>query len=235
MRVVTGAAEQKLSKPGCIEENGQRREMAFAIIAPALAAIGSLVSGVMNFFTDMFLTTPLRATLKHLEETELKTLKGDIRVLKARSLWERSGAVIMAEAAELSSLKPQLDELGVPLYAVVKEDVGTEVQNFRPFFNGEVLLDEKRRFYGPRERKMGLLAFLRVGVWMNGLRAFKRGFMGNVLGEGFVLGGVFVIGRGQQGILLEHREIEFGDKVNAEDVIRAARRIAQELMPLESK
>lgn len=139
------------------------------------------------------------------------------------------------EAAELSSLKPQLDKLGVPLYAVVKEDVGTEVQNFRPYFKGEVFLDEKKHFYGPRERKMGLLAFLRVGVWLNGLRAFKKGFMGNVLGEGFVLGGVFVIGRGQQGILLEHREIEFGDKVNIEDVIRAARRIPQELLPLEKK
>ena len=36
--------------------------------------------------------------------------------------------------------------------------------------------------------------------------------MGNVFGEGFVLGGVFVIG--QQGIFVEHREMEFGDKVN---------------------
>lgn len=45
---------------------------------------------------------------------------------------------------------------------------------------------------------MGLLAFLRLGVWMNGLRAFKNGFLGNVFGEGFVLGGVFVIGAGQQ-------------------------------------
>ncbi|KAK9530082.1 hypothetical protein VZT92_011613 [Zoarces viviparus] len=107
--------------------------------------------------------------------------------------------------------------------------------NFRQYFKGEIFLDEKRRFYGPRERKMGLLAFLRVGVWMNGLRAFRKGFMGNVLGEGFVLGGVFVIGRGQQGILLEHREIEFGDKVNTEDVIRAARRISQEFLPLERK
>uniref|UniRef100_A0A8D3A3J6 Peroxiredoxin-like 2A n=1 Tax=Scophthalmus maximus TaxID=52904 RepID=A0A8D3A3J6_SCOMX len=135
---------------------------------------------------------------------------------------------------QLSSLKPQLDELGVPLYAVVKEDVGTEVQNFRPYFKGEIFLDEKR-FYGPRERRMGILAFLRLGVWLNGLRAFKNGFMGNVLGEGFVLGGVFVIGRGQQGILLEHREIEFGDKVNIIDVIKAARRIPQELLPIERK
>lgn len=139
------------------------------------------------------------------------------------------------EAAELSSLKPQLDELGVPLYAVVKEDVGTEVKNFRPYFQGEVFLDEKRRFYGPRERKLGLLAFLRVGVWMNGVRAFRNGFVGNVLGEGFVLGGVFVIGQGQQGLLLEHREIEFGDKVNIEDVLQAVRKIPQELQSLEKK
>ena len=45
---------------------------------------------------------------------------------------------------------------------------------------------------------MGLSAFLRLGVWMNGLRAFQNGFLGNVFGEGFVLGGVFVIGTGQQ-------------------------------------
>lgn len=48
------------------------------------------------------------------------------------------------EAAELSSLKPQLEQLQVPLFAVVKEDVGTEVQNFRAYFKGEeIFLDEK--------------------------------------------------------------------------------------------
>ncbi|RVE59957.1 hypothetical protein OJAV_G00192910 [Oryzias javanicus] len=94
---------------------------------------------------------------------------------------------------------------------------------------GEIFLDEKRRFYGPRERKMGLLAFLRIGVWFNGLRAFRKGFLGNVLGEGFVLGGVFVIGRNQQGILLEHREMEFGDKVKISDVLHAVRRVTREL------
>lgn len=38
-----------------------------------------------------------------------------------------------------------------------------------------------------------------------------------------------------QGILLEHREMEFGDKVNIEDVIRAARRISQEPAPLQRR
>lgn len=54
--------------------------------------------------------------------------------------------ILFQEAAELSSLKPELDELGVPLYAVVKEDAGTEVQNFKAFFKGEVFLDEKVQF-----------------------------------------------------------------------------------------
>lgn len=58
------------------------------------------------------------------------------------------------EAAELSSLKPQLDELGVPLYAVVKEDVGTEVQNFRPYFKGEIFLDKKVPFFLPHNWKL---------------------------------------------------------------------------------
>ncbi|KAG7507400.1 redox-regulatory protein FAM213A-like [Solea senegalensis] len=207
--------------------------MAGGVVAEVAASVFGLITAVMNFFTNMFLTPPLSATIKHLEEAELKTLTGEPKTIRAKSLWETSGAVIMAEAAELSSLKPQLDELGVPLYAVVKEDIGTEVQNFRPYLKGEIFLDEKKRFYGPLERKMGLLAFLRPGVWLSGLRAFNKGFMGNIMGEGFVLGGVFVIGREEQGILLEHREIEFGDKVNIEEVLRAARRIPQELLSLE--
>ncbi|KAG9335631.1 hypothetical protein JZ751_004396 [Albula glossodonta] len=132
------------------------------------------------------------------------------------------------EASELSSLKPKLEELGVPLYAVVKENIGAEIQNFKPHFAGEIFLDDQRRFYGPRVRKMGFMGFLRTGVWKNGFRAFRRGFLGNVYGEGFVLGGVFVIGPGQQGILLEHREKEFGDKVNILAVLRTARKIGVE-------
>jgi hypothetical protein len=50
---------------------------------------------------------------------------------------------LLQEAADLSSLKPKLDELGIPLYAVVKEHVRTEVKDFQPYFKGEVFLDEK--------------------------------------------------------------------------------------------
>lgn len=45
---------------------------------------------------------------------------------------------------------------------------------------------------------MFLSMLLRIGVWRNLWRAYRRGFRGNLRGEGFVLGGVFVIGPGQQ-------------------------------------
>uniref|UniRef100_A0A3P9GYU6 Uncharacterized protein n=1 Tax=Oryzias latipes TaxID=8090 RepID=A0A3P9GYU6_ORYLA len=70
--------------------------MALGIVGDAVAAVGGLIAGVLNYMTDMFLTAPLKATLKHLEDTELKTLTGEIKTFKAKCLWEKSGAVIMA-------------------------------------------------------------------------------------------------------------------------------------------
>ncbi|KAA0717742.1 Redox-regulatory protein FAM213A [Triplophysa tibetana] len=136
--------------------------------------------------------------------------------------------VYLQEASELSSLKPQLDALGVPLYAVVKEKIGSEIQDFKPNFAGEIFLDETQAFYGPQQRKMGGLGFIRLGVWQNFIRAWKSGYQGNINGEGFILGGVFVIGSGKQGVLLEHREKEFGDRVGNESVLEAVKKIVVE-------
>ncbi|MBN3321879.1 F213A protein, partial [Atractosteus spatula] len=195
-----------------------------------LGALGAAIAGILLANTDLLLTKPAQASLDYLEDTDLKTLGEDEVTFKAKTLWDRTGAVIMAvrrpgEAAELSSLKPQLEELGVPLYAVVKENLGSEIRDFRPHFKGEIFLDEKRRFYGPQQRRMGLTGLIRLGVLHSFLRAWKKGFEGNVAGEGFVLGGVFVIGAGKQGILLEHREKEFGDKVNITSVLEAAKNV----------
>uniref|UniRef100_A0A3P9KLD1 Peroxiredoxin-like 2 activated in M-CSF stimulated monocytes n=1 Tax=Oryzias latipes TaxID=8090 RepID=A0A3P9KLD1_ORYLA len=66
-------------------------------------------------------------------------------------------------------------------------------------------------------------------------KARTHGFLGNVLGHGFVLGGVFVIGRDHQGILLEHREMQFRDKVNISDALHAVRRITRKLYKKQLK
>ncbi|KAL4612930.1 redox-regulatory protein FAM213A-like [Arapaima gigas] len=190
-----------------------------------LGAVGIVVVVVFFANTNMLLTNPTKATLAYLEDIDLQEIGKGNKLFKAQTLWEKTGAVVMAEASELSSLKPQLEESGVPLYAVVKENVGTEVQNFRHYFAGEIFLDEKQRFYGPQPRKMSGLGLIRLGVLQNYFRAKKKGFQSNMKGEGFTLGGVFVIGRGKQGILLEHREKEFGDKVDIPSVIEAVKKI----------
>ncbi|XP_066235514.1 large ribosomal subunit protein uL13m isoform X1 [Saccopteryx leptura] len=209
-------------------------------------ALGAAALALLLANTDMFLSKSQQATLQYLEEIDLKTLEKEPRTFKAKELWEKTGAVIMAvrrpgcflcreEAADLASLKPQLDELGVPLYAVVKEQIRTEVRDFQPYFKGEIFLDEKKKFYGPQKRKMMFMGFVRLGVWNNFLRAWNGGFSGNLEGEGFILGGVFVVGPGEQGILLEHREKEFGDKVNPASVLEAAKKIKPQASASEKK
>ncbi|XP_010863841.1 peroxiredoxin-like 2A isoform X2 [Esox lucius] len=201
--------------------------------------LGVLVAwlvGLILVNTDLFLPKSAPSTLEQLESTLLKTTTGDEETFEARGLWEENGAVVMAvrrpgcslcreEAAGLSSLKPQLDELGVPLYAVVKEDIGTEIQEFRPYFSGEIFVDEEQAFYGPKPRRMGLgFSLARLGVWQNLLRARKKGYEGNRKGKGLILGGVYVIGAGKNGILLEHREKEFGDKADLPSVLQSAQK-----------
>uniref|UniRef100_A0A7M4FXK9 Peroxiredoxin-like 2A n=1 Tax=Crocodylus porosus TaxID=8502 RepID=A0A7M4FXK9_CROPO len=154
--------------------------------------------------------------------------RGGARAPHVRSCpgcWRRAAPAAAAEASELSSLKPQLDQLGVPLYAVVKEKIGSEVEDFQHYFKGEIFLDEKKKFYGPHKRKMLFMGLIRIGVWQNFLRAWKNGFSGNLEGEGVILGGVYVMGAGKQGVLLEHREREFGDKVSLPSVLEAVEKI----------
>ncbi|CAK6974767.1 hypothetical protein GBF38_010377 [Scomber scombrus] len=198
----------------------------FSVWYVALAVIAALVFAVALANTDLFLTESVPAALEELSSAELQTTTGDGKTLKGQTLWEKNGAVIMVEAAELSSLKPQLDQLGVPLYAVLKEDLDTEVQNFRPFFNGEIFVDQERVYYGPTQRRMGLaLGLVRLGVLRNLVQAQKNGYHGNKKGEGFILGGLYVIEAEKQGILLEHREKEFGNKAHISSILEAAKKI----------
>ncbi|TKS85652.1 Redox-regulatory protein FAM213A [Collichthys lucidus] len=197
-------------------------------VTAVLKTVSLLVAEFISNITDWFQTKPAWANLEVLEAIELKTTGGVHERHKAKTLWEKTGAVIMVEAAELSSLQSQLQDLEVPLFAVVKENLGKELDCFKKYFSGKVYVDHKRNFYGPRERWMFLSMVLRIGVWRNLWRAYRKSFRGNFRGEGFVLGGVFVIGPGDQGILLEHREKEFGDKVNMLALLRTARKMHED-------
>lgn len=127
------------------------------------------------------------------------------------------------EAIELSSLLPDLEAHRVQLHAVVHETLG--VDEFRPFFKGNVYLDLEKKFYGPKERWTSLFSLLRFGVLKNIYRVKKKDIHGDLRGEGRLLGGVFVIGPGDQGILYEHQEKMFGDHADLKDVLAAVNNI----------
>ena len=70
-----------------------------------------------------------------------------------------------------------------------------------------------------------LAGFFRIGVWKAGLRALRKDIVWDLKGEGRILGGVFVVGPGSQGILLDHVAKDFGDEVDPKDVMTAVEKI----------
>ena len=127
------------------------------------------------------------------------------------------------EAAQLSKLEPTLSKLNIPLIAILHEELGHE--DFSPFFKGSVYFDPRKVFFGPVERRLLLLGFLRLQTYISGYQAHKSGTTGNLDGDGTLLGGVFVIGPGDSGIIFEHRERYWGDYVDTSEVLNAVDKI----------
>lgn len=199
--------------------------MAWLVGAGGIAAIASILAANWDWYKNS-----ARPDLAYLSAIKLKALDRSGKYLMAAELWSKSGAVIMVvrrpgwrlcreEALELSSLRPELDQKGVSLVGVVHEERGAK--EFQPYLNSPLYLDEEKKFYGPEQRWMFISGFLRLSVWRSSFRAKSKGVEGNFQGEGRLLGGVFVVGPGEQGILLDHKEKEFGDKVELQKVKEA--------------
>mmetsp|Transcript_11764 Transcript_11764/g.34973 ORF Transcript_11764/g.34973 Transcript_11764/m.34973 type:complete len:142 (-) Transcript_11764:132-557(-) len=130
------------------------------------------------------------------------------------------------------------------IVALVKEDVGTEVEDFRrDWWREEVLLDEPLQFYkalggGACHQPMGLAGFL--VMMLNPFSASRtkehakavkaKGVAGNFVGEGFVTGGVYVM-RPDGTAAYSFLEEEIGDHAPIEDVIRAVEMSSSEKTP----
>jgi len=107
---------------------------------------------------------------------------------------------------------------------VLGESLGAE--EFGQFFNGKAMfLDTDRTFYGPQIRRMHYWGFFRLENWINIYKSSKLGTPGNLEGDGTYLGGVYVLGPGNQGVVYEHREGTWGDNVNTTDVLEAVEKM----------
>lgn len=61
-----------------------------------LGAVGAALAGIFLANTDLCLPKAANASLEFLEDTDLRSTTGDNMVIKAKSLWEANGAVVMA-------------------------------------------------------------------------------------------------------------------------------------------
>uniref|UniRef100_A0A8C2ZII9 Peroxiredoxin-like 2 activated in M-CSF stimulated monocytes n=3 Tax=Cyclopterus lumpus TaxID=8103 RepID=A0A8C2ZII9_CYCLU len=61
-----------------------------------LGAVGAALAGVFLANTDLCLPKAVQATLENLEEADLRSTRDDENVIKAKSLWDKNGAVVMA-------------------------------------------------------------------------------------------------------------------------------------------
>ena len=127
------------------------------------------------------------------------------------------------EAVLLSKLEPTLSKLNIPLIAILHEELGHE--DFKPFFKGSVFYDPAKVFFGPIERRLFMLGFLRIQTYISAYQAHNSGTSGNLKGDGTLLGGVFVIGPGDTGSLFEHREKYWGDYVDTTDILKYVEKI----------
>jgi len=115
------------------------------------------------------------------------------------------------------------------LFGIVHEELG--VDEFRPYLqNLPIYLDDNKRFFEAiGDRWLGLTGFFKPSVWANLNRAKKKGFEGNMQGEGRLLGGVLVVGPKDTGILYEHREEVWGDHADLEEVVAVVKKAQDEM------
>lgn len=124
--------------------------------------------------------------------------------------------------------------------ALVKETVGTEVEEFhKNFWPGEILVDKEIQFYKalgggePHKPFSGVCAFLAMlaNPWSTSrtkqhLQKMKeKGVANNMVGEGFVTGGCYVI-RPDGTPAFSFLEEEIGDHAEVTQIIAALKGIA---------
>lgn len=140
-------------------------------------------------------------------------------------------------ALEASEKIAEMKSLGAArVVALVKEDIGTEVADFRAgFWSEEVLLDQEKQFYlalggGKENRTYTLASFL--AMFLNPFSsstvktaisdAKAKGIDGNLNGEGFVNGGVYVIRQDGKAAYVCPEE-SMGDWAPIDDVIEGVK------------
>mmetsp|Transcript_36902 Transcript_36902/g.80671 ORF Transcript_36902/g.80671 Transcript_36902/m.80671 type:complete len:143 (-) Transcript_36902:193-621(-) len=122
--------------------------------------------------------------------------------------------------------KADIESTGAKLIAVVKENLNDEVKEFREVaWPGPVYLDEQLHMYkaihGGEMTFHSSASFFAAllnpfsSLWAIVTRSKKLGYSGNMKGEGFGKGGIYVVKKGGE-VVLAHQENEMGKDIGGE-------------------
>ncbi|OIS95836.1 PREDICTED: uncharacterized protein LOC109235301 [Nicotiana attenuata] len=172
-----------------------------------------------------------------------RSVKTKTPPLKASELWRDKPAVILcirrpgcimcrAEAHQLYAKKPIFDALGVQLFAVLHEQIESELKDFWPrYWGGVVLFDKSMAFYkalggGNLLKDRFISGFLfNPRAIANYKRAKAMGVEQNFRGEGEIKGGLFIVGKGKSGVAYQFIERNFGDWAPLAEVFEICHRL----------
>lgn len=112
---------------------------------------------------------------------------------------------------------------GVGLHAVVHETLGAT--EFKEFIKGDVYYDPEKIFYGPVERWTSIAGIFNFVSVSHMIKSFTKDTKGNMEGEGRLMGAVFVIGPGNDGIIYQHHETVIGDTADIPSIREAIQKI----------
>ncbi|XP_036387516.1 prostamide/prostaglandin F synthase [Megalops cyprinoides] len=157
--------------------------------------------------------------------------------VELRSLWQDRAVVLFFlrrfgcqvcrwTAAELSKLKDDLSESGVGLVGIGPEETGLKEFLDGGFFKGELYIDEKKQSY----KDLGFKRYTVLSVVPAALgkkvrdivtKANAQGIQGNFSGDLLQSGGMLIVAKGGETVLLHFVQDSPGDFVPLEDIVKA--------------
>ena len=124
-------------------------------------------------------------------------------------------------------IKEKLKEKGVEMAAIVHEELG--VEEFRSGFwsSDPIYLNKDLSFFAAinndcKVKKQSILSGLfSSDMWRRIRQAKDAGVEGNLKGEGSILGGILLMGKGDSGPKWIRTEKSFGDHASNEEILKS--------------
>ncbi|XP_072309079.1 prostamide/prostaglandin F synthase [Eucyclogobius newberryi] len=166
------------------------------------------------------------------------TLKSETgETVELKSLWKDNPVVLFFlrrfgcqicrwMASEISKLEPDLKASGVSLVGVGPEEFGLQEFKEGGFFKGAIFVDEKKKCY----KDLGFKRYTALSVVPAALgkkvrdvssKASAAGIQGNFSGDLLQSGGLLIVAKGGEKVLLHFIQDSPGDMVPLEEISKA--------------